>query len=46
MYKCVMCGRMYENLPEGTSGRLAACKCGSRVFMKARPQHIKRVKAR
>jgi len=44
VYKCMMCGRMYEKLPEGTSGRLAACTCGSRVFIKARPQRVKRVR--
>lgn len=42
MYRCIMCGRMYEKLPKSSNSRLAACTCGSKVFAKARPQHIKR----
>ena len=45
MYKCYRCGKAYEELPEGSGGRLAACACGSRIFMKARPELVKRVRA-
>jgi DNA-directed RNA polymerase subunit RPC12/RpoP len=45
MYKCYKCGRDYEELPKGSGDRLAACACGSRVFMKMRPQMVKKVRA-
>jgi len=45
MYKCYKCGRDYEELPRGSGDRLAARACGSRVFMKARPQRVKRARA-
>ena len=45
MYKRYKCGRVYETLPQGSGGQLAACSCGSRVFVKARPPRVKRVRA-
>ena len=42
MYKCYKCGRVVEKLLEGSS---MMCSCGSRIFMKVRPQRVKRVKA-
>lgn len=47
MYKCWKCGRVvpYEKLFKNPDGSLM-CTCGSRIFMKARPQRVKRVKAR
>lgn len=42
MYRCYRCGRAMEKPPEG-SGMM--CSCGSRIFMKVRPQRVRRVKA-
>jgi len=44
MYKCYRCGKIVprERLLEGSS---LMCSCGSRVFMKVRPQGVKRVRA-
>lgn len=49
MYKCIMCGRVMP--PEKEKAWLSPdwrdikCGCGSRMFMKARPQRVKRVRA-
>ena len=44
MYKCYKCGKVVprEKLLEGSS---MMCSCGSRIFMKVRPQRVKRVSA-
>ena len=49
MYKCARCGRIMppekEKVWLGPDWRDVKCGCGSRMFMKARPQHVRRVKA-
>jgi len=44
VYKCYRCGKIVpsEKALESSS---PMCSCGSRVFMKVRPQGVKRVKA-
>jgi DNA-directed RNA polymerase subunit RPC12/RpoP len=50
MYKCLKCGRPLQPEKEraylSSDWREIKCTCGSRVFMKARPERVKRVKAR
>ncbi len=50
MYKCLKCGRFLPPDKEreflGPNWGEVKCTCGSRIFMKVRPEHIKRVKAR
>jgi DNA-directed RNA polymerase subunit RPC12/RpoP len=43
MYKCYKCGRIVpsERLLEGSS---PMCSCGSRIFVKTRPEQVKRVR--
>lgn len=49
MYKCMKCGRPLppekEKVLLGSDWREVKCACGSRIFMKARPQRVKRVRA-
>ena len=47
MYKCYRCGKIlrYEDMVEPSGGRLVPCSCGSRIFMKVRPQRVRRVRA-
>jgi len=45
MYKCMKCGKAYEGLPTNPDGRISICSCGSRMFLKVRPQRVKRVRA-
>jgi len=40
-YKCLRCGREYDNLPERF-----ICECGYRIFVKTRPPIVRKVKAR
>ena len=42
MYKCFKCGKIVpgEKLMEGSS---PMCSCGSRIFVKVRPQLVRRV---
>jgi DNA-directed RNA polymerase subunit RPC12/RpoP len=43
MFKCSVCGRLVEKLPEG---RVRCPHCGSRVLLKVRPETVKKVKAK
>ena len=49
MYKCARCGRVMppekEKVWLSPDWRDVKCSCGSRTFVKARPQRIKRVRA-
>jgi DNA-directed RNA polymerase subunit RPC12/RpoP len=47
MYRCYRCGKILEfgEIVERSGGRLIPCSCGSRIFMKVRPQRVKRVRA-
>ncbi|MQY67783.1 MAG: DNA-directed RNA polymerase subunit P [Hadesarchaea archaeon] len=49
MYKCMMCGRSLpperEKVLLGSDWRDVKCGCGSRMFMKVRPQRVRRMKA-
>lgn len=47
MYKCYKCGKIlqYREIVDGSNGRLVPCSCGSRAFMKVRPQRVRRVRA-
>jgi DNA-directed RNA polymerase subunit RPC12/RpoP len=49
MYRCMMCGRTLppekEKIFLGPDWREVKCVCGSRIFVKTRPQRVKRVKA-
>jgi DNA-directed RNA polymerase subunit RPC12/RpoP len=47
VYKCYKCGKIlrYEEIVERSGGRLMPCSCGSRIFMKVRPQRVRRVRA-
>jgi len=49
MYKCARCGRVMppekEKVGLGPDWRDVKCGCGSRMFLKVRPQQVRRVKA-
>jgi len=43
MYKCYRCGKVVPR--EKLEGSSLMCSCGSRIFMKVRPQRVRRVRA-
>jgi len=44
MYRCYKCGKVVPG-EKPLDGSSLMCSCGSRVFMKVRPQRVKRVRA-
>ena len=42
MYKCIKCGRVIEKFAD----RIRCPYCGNRIFVKLRPEIVKRVQAR
>jgi DNA-directed RNA polymerase subunit RPC12/RpoP len=43
MYRCYKCGKAVPR--EKLEDSSLMCSCGSRVFMKVRPQRVRRVRA-
>jgi len=41
MWKCLNCGKEYDELPE----RLSCTHCKKKIFVKVRPKIVKKVKA-